>query len=326
MSSQDTLPPACHCSGTCRSCYDISGLIALCLPLLSDPQDLWCHLGTHFLLPATVEGLIGIVLLSQDTLAADDQGPTGPVVLSWNPLLSTQVTAGPVALSRYPLPFAAQGPAGPVLSSWDPLPPAGCSGTRRTCGALSSCMPLLRVLQDLWCCLSTQFPMPVTPQGTQDLWGLLCPLLLRNRQNLCCWFQTLCPCLLLLRDPKDLCCCLRDSCLPLLENQQDICCSLRTNCPLQAAQGPKGPVDSSQYPMPFDALLPIRPVVSSWDPLHPAGCSGSSRTCGVSWIPTAPAYYCSGIAGHPMSSQDLLPPAGCLGTHRTFAVFSGHTV
>ena len=36
-----------------------------CLPLLWDPQDIWCHLRSHCPLPATA------------------QAPTGPVVLFW---------------------------------------------------------------------------------------------------------------------------------------------------------------------------------------------------------------------------------------------------
>ena len=61
--------PGCHCSGTCMTCAVVSGLTAPCLPLLRDPQFLWCHLGTQC------------------------------------PMYTAQEPAGPLVLSLYPLPL-----------------------------------------------------------------------------------------------------------------------------------------------------------------------------------------------------------------------------
>lgn len=73
LSPPDPLPPACHCSGarwtcgviwelpacccsgTCRTC-DVLGHPVLSLPLLGDPQDLWCCQRIQCLMPATAQG------------------------------------------------------------------------------------------------------------------------------------------------------------------------------------------------------------------------------------------------------------------------------
>ena len=138
-----TLTPG-YCSGTRRFCAVHSGLIAPFLPLVRDPQTcaviyaktapcrllrdqevLWCSLGTQYPIATSAQGSPEPVLSSMDNLSVTAQGPTGLVISSQDPpLLPT---------------------AGRVMSSEDPLPLADCSGTCRSCLAVSGptapCLP-----------------------------------------------------------------------------------------------------------------------------------------------------------------------------------------
>ena len=62
---RDPLPTA-SCSGNCRTCAVISGLISHCLPLLRYLQDLCFRLRTHCHLPAVVQVPAGPVVSSRD--------------------------------------------------------------------------------------------------------------------------------------------------------------------------------------------------------------------------------------------------------------------
>lgn len=151
-------------------------------------------------------------------------------------------------------------------------------------------------------------------------------------------------------------------CLPLLRDQQDLCCSLGTHCPMQASQGPAGPVLSSGNPLPptgfsgtqdlwcrlgtHCSLLaaaaqgPEGPVLSSREPLPAAcPCSGTCSTCDIILDPQLllrdPQNLCCCLRTHchmqashrhsgpVMSSWVPLTPGYCSGTHRFCAVHSG---
>ena len=138
VSSLDPFPPPCLSSETNRTCGVVTGPTAPCLPLLSDPHDLSCCLGSHspFSLLRDPQHLM-CRLGTHCSLIASAQQPAGPVFhLRTHSTLpaAAQGLAGPVVLSRDSLllPAEADVLAGSVLSSEDTLllPAYLCSGFR----------------------------------------------------------------------------------------------------------------------------------------------------------------------------------------------------
>ena len=166
--------PACDCSGTCRTCAVVSGPSVPCLLLLRDLEDLCCHLRTHSSLHARVQGPVGPVVSSRDSLPLVGCSGThrtwvvtlGPAVPCL-PLLSAcsaiwGLPTPACRLLRDPqdlccrlgnhLPCRVLRTTRLMVLPWDPLPPdCSCSGTCRTCGVIlgptGTCLPLLGSLR-----------------------------------------------------------------------------------------------------------------------------------------------------------------------------------
>lgn len=165
-----------------------------------------------------------------------------------------------------------------------------------------------------------------------------CLPLVRDLQDLCCHLRTHCPQPVAAQKPSGPG--LTAICLPLLRNPQDQWCRLGAHCLLQTAQGPPGPVASlwtlcslpaaaqgpagsvvlSCYPLP--AAQGLEGPVFFRDPSFPLSASelGPSGPMVLSRF-SVPLPAPQGPAGPEVSCRDPLPPAcSCSGTPKPCGV------
>lgn len=131
------------CLQLLRDFQDVFCCLGTHCPLFRDLQVLWCCLRTPCPLPAAVQGPAGSVLSSWDSLPRllllGDQQDLYCCLRTPSLLLRDPQGLYCHFRTHGPLPSPDQGNSGLVVFSWNPLAPACCfSVNRRTCGVASA--------------------------------------------------------------------------------------------------------------------------------------------------------------------------------------------